>query len=358
VKKPYIIAEAGVNHNGDSDIAFQLVDIAIQAGADAVKFQTFRADKLVIPSAPKAKYQKKATNKNESQFDMLKKLELPQKVVKELMSYCQIKNIDFLSTAFDSESLDFLVEDLGLNMLKISSGDITNGPFLLEHASKDIDLIISTGMATLDEVEEALGVVAFGLINGYSKTPSKTSFDEAFSSDLGKKLLKEKVTLLHCTSEYPAPFEDINLRAMKTMSDKFGLKVGYSDHSKGNLVPIMASSLGASIIEKHFTIDKNLPGPDHQASLTPSELEEMIKAIKNVIEVMGDGFKTPKPSEIDNKAISRKSLVAASKIKKGDLISESNLTIKRPGTGISPMKYWDILNSKSLDDFDTDQVIL
>jgi N-acetylneuraminate synthase len=355
---PYIIAEAGVNHNGDPDIAFKLVDAAISAGVDAVKFQTFKADKLVTADAPKADYQINKTNKEESHLEMLKKLELSKEVTKELMSYCKSKKIDFLSTAFDSESLNFLADDLCLNTLKISSGDITNGPFLLEHSLKNVNLIISTGMATFEEITDALGVVAFGLMNRSSKSASKSAFKDAFSSNIGKDLLRQKVTLLHCTSEYPAPFSDINLNAMKTMRERLGIKTGYSDHSQGNIVPIIAASLGASIIEKHFTIDRNLPGPDHKTSLNPNELKEMVEVIKTAVKVMGDGIKSPKKSEMKNQVIARKSLIAATKINKGDLFTELNLIIKRPGTGISPMEYWDILNSKSSQDYNTGQVIL
>lgn len=355
----FIIAEAGVNHNGDSKLAFKLVDAAIDAGADAVKFQTFKAENLVTRSAAKASYQQQTTNSNESQFAMLKQLELTHDIHYELIKYCEKKGIVFLSTAFDFESLDFLVKDLKLKTLKIPSGDITNGPLILAHARTGCELIISTGMSTLGEVEEALSVVAFGLIHGinYSIHPSRSAFQQAYYSPKGQQLLKEKVTLLHCTTEYPAPVKDINLNAMVTMYKTFGLKIGYSDHSEGVTVPVAAVALGARLIEKHFTLDKTLPGPDHKASLEPQELKEMINAIRIVDQVLGDGLKGPMPSEIGNRDIARKSLVAAVDIKQDELFSEENLTIKRPGSGISPMRYWDILGEISQKEYKEDELV-
>lgn len=354
----FIIAEAGVNHNGNPDFAFKLVDSAVEAGADAVKFQTFKAESLVTKGAVKADYQQQTTGSNESQFSMLKRLELTHKTHHKLKDYCKNKGIEFFSTAFDSESLDFLTNELGLKTLKIPSGEITNGPLLLAHAQTGCDLILSTGMATLDEVEEALGVIAFGLMSNLdANIHSPTAFQEAFLSAQGKKLLQEKVTLLHCTTEYPAPPEDINLNAMRTMRDAFGLKIGYSDHSEGITVPIGAATLGAILIEKHFTLDKTLPGPDHKASLEPSELKDMVAAIRVVEQMMGNGLKEPMLSELKNRMIIRKSLVATTEIKKGDLFSEQNLIMKRPGIGISPMKYWDILDSESEKNYAPDEVI-
>jgi len=351
----FIIAEAGVNHNGNADMAFQLVDAAIEAGADAVKFQTFKAKNLVTKNAVKANYQKKTTSANVSQFDMLKRLELSEELHHELISYCKNKSIQFLSTAFDHESLNFLVNDLKIDQLKIPSGEITNAPLLLAHAKTNKNLIVSTGMATLGEIEEALGVLAFGLVS-YDK-PSSQAFQAAYFSDQGQQALKEKITLLHCTTEYPAPPADINMKAMSSMSNAFGLSVGYSDHSEGIVVPIVAASMGASLIEKHFTLDKNLPGPDHKASLEPNELKAMIEAIRTVEMVVGDGRKVPKLSEIDNRRVVRKSIVAAQKIDKGELFTENNLAVKRPGYGISPMQYWDLVGTKSLSSFDVDALI-
>jgi N-acetylneuraminate synthase len=351
----FIIAEAGVNHNGNADMAFQLVDAAIEAGADAVKFQTFKAKNLVTKNAAKASYQKKTTSAEESQFEMLKRLELSEKLHHELISYCKNKNIQFLSTAFDHESLNFLVNDLKIDRLKIPSGEITNAPLLLAHAKTNKNLIVSTGMATLGEIEEALSVLAFGLVS--DNEPSRQAFQAAYFSDKGQQALKEKITLLHCTTEYPAPPADINMKAMSSMSNAFGLSVGYSDHSEGIVVPIVAASMGAALIEKHFTLDKTLPGPDHKASLEPNELKAMIEAIRIVEVVVGDGRKCPKASEIDNRHVVRKSIVAAQKIDKGELFTENNLAVKRPGYGRSPMQYWDLVGTESLSSFDVDEII-
>ena len=303
--KVFIIAEAGVNHNGDRDMAFQLVDAAVDAGIDAVKFQTFKAEHIVTKLAEKAGYQKNTTNETESQYSMLKKLELSHKTHHELIEYCEKKGIRFLSTAFDSESVDFLVNDLGLKTLKIPSGEITNGPLILSQAFTGCDLILSTGMATLDEIQLALEVIAYGLISDADLNVqlSSSMFRQAFLSKEGQQALKEKVTLLHCTSEYPAPLEDINLKAMLSMEKKFNLNVGYSDHSEGIIVPIAATSLGAVLIEKHFTLDKSMPGPDHKASLNPDELSNMVTAIRQVEMAMGSGRKEPAAHEIKNRNV-------------------------------------------------------
>ena len=355
----YIIAEAGVNHNGQRDLAFQLADAAVAAGADAVKFQTFKAEKLVTKSAIKADYQQKTTGGDESQYAMLKRLELDHQIHHELIQCCQEKGIEFLSTAFDAESLDFLANDLGVTRFKLPSGEITNGPLLLAHARFGRDIILSTGMATLAEVEEALGVIAFGLLHGQNtkQTPSRQAFHEAYSSAEGQKILKEKVTLLHCTTEYPAPDNEINLNAMITMRGAFGLQTGYSDHSEGITIPVAATAMGATLIEKHFTLDRELPGPDHQASLEPAELAEMIRSIRMVEQAMGDGVKSPTKSELRNRPIARKSLVAAEMIQAGDQYSEVNIAVKRPGTGITPMEYWEILGEQSLDSIGVDEII-
>lgn len=353
----YIIAEAGVNHNGSREMAFQLVDVAVKAGADAVKFQTFCAENLVTKSAQKANYQKQTISGDESQFSMLKRLELTHDTHHDLVNYCQENSIDFLSTAFDSESLNFLVKDIGLKRLKIPSGEITNGPLLLEHAFTGCELILSTGMATLEEIEDALAVMAFGFLNANSTRidPSSVAFQEAFLSEEGRRLLKERVTLLHCTTEYPAPINEINLNAMLTMHKVFGLKIGYSDHSEGISVPTAATVLGATLIEKHFTLDKSLPGPDHMASLEPDELKSMVDAIRAVEAALGNGTKRPTPSELKNRYIVRKSLVANREIRKGEKFDENNIAVKRPGTGISPMRYWDLLGEKASTNLDPDQ---
>jgi len=349
VSKIFVIAEAGVNHNGSAEMAIQLVDAAVEAGADAVKFQTFKAENLVTKSADKAEYQKATTGADESQYDMLKRLELSYEMHHQLIEYCKKKGIEFLSTAFDTDSLRFLVDDLGLTTLKIPSGEITNGPLLLEYAQTGCDLILSTGMATLGEVEEALGVIAFGLLSGKNSHIKicRAAFQQAYFSEQGQACLKEKVTVLHCTTEYPAPAKEINLNAMLTMHQAFGLKTGYSDHSEGITVPIAASAMGATLIEKHFTLDKALPGPDHKASLEPDELKQMVTAIRMVEQVMGNGVKGPMSSEIKNREVARKSLVATEEVLEGDEFTVRNLAIKRPGRGLSPMQYWDVLGTES-----------
>lgn len=339
-----IIAEAGVNHNGSEKLAFELVDAAFKAGADIVKFQTFKAKSLVTEHAEQATYQIKNTQKQESQLAMLSRLELSYDTHHQLIKYCNKLGIEFLSTAFDDESLDFLVTDLGLTRLKIPSGELTNAPLVLKHARSDCDLIVSTGMATLSEIEMALGVIAFGYTKDKNTIPSISAFQEAYASKTGQEALKNKVTLLHCTTEYPAPMEEINLRAMDTLGLAFTLPIGYSDHSEGITIPIAAVARGAILIEKHFTLDKNMEGPDHKASLEPHELTEMVKAIRQVELALGSSIKTPTVSEIKNKSVARKSLVAAKEIKAGEIFSAENLIIKRPGNGISPYQYWDILN--------------
>lgn len=359
MKPVYIIAEAGVNHNGDDNLAYRLVDLAVEAGADAVKFQTFKAENLVTERAVKADYQQQKTDTDETQYAMLKRLELSHQMHHKLAAHCKEHQIEFLSTAFDSESISFLVNDLGLTTLKIPSGEITNGPLLLEHALTGCNLILSSGMATLGEVEQALGVIAFGLLNAGKKVAisSVDQFREAYFSEEGQTVLSEKVTLLHCTTEYPAQPSEINLNAMTTMEQAFGLRTGYSDHSEGITVPIVAAVMGAMLIEKHFTTDKNLPGPDHKASLDPIELKEMIKSIRTVEQVMGNGIKTPMPSEIKNRQCARKSLVAARPIAEGEAFSADNLVAKRPGDGISPMEYWQMLDESSDRAYETDEQI-
>ena len=355
MNKVIIIAEAGVNHNGDEELAFKLVDAAVDAGADIVKFQTFKTENIVTKDAPKAGYQKISSPSSESQYTMLKKLELSHEMHYKLASYCDDKGIQFLSTAFDFDSLHFLLNNLGLKVLKIPSGEITNGPLILSHARTKSDLIVSTGMATVDEIEDALGVIAFGFLNG--KSPNRDAFKAAYHSNAGQEILREKVTLLHCTSEYPAPFEDINLNAMLTMKTKFDLPIGYSDHSQGITVPIAAASLGAVIIEKHFTLDKKMLGPDHASSLEPNELKAMVEAIRVIELVLGDGVKKPGASELNNRNITRKSLVAATNIEEGEIFTSENVSIKRPGTGIQPLHYWDVLGRKSTKSYLADELL-
>ncbi|MGL5046233.1 MAG: N-acetylneuraminate synthase [Shewanella sp.] len=353
----FIIAEAGVNHNGNEALAIELINLAHSAGADAVKFQTFNAKSLVIENAQQAAYQIANTNKTESQLSMLSRLELSFETYQYLISYCKKIGILFLSTAFDSESLAFLVKTLQLKTLKIASGEITNAPFLLEHARSGCDLILSTGMSTLAEIEAALGVIAFGLTSSHNSDPNPQAFQTAYASKEGQLALQTKLILLHCTTEYPAPFDQINLKAMNTLASAFSLRVGYSDHSQGTTIPIAAVAMGACIIEKHFTLDKELPGPDHKASLDPDELKKMVTAIRNVEEAMGNGIKAPQPAELANIPIARKSIVTTANIKKGDRFTTNNIGIKRPGTGCSPYEYWQKLNAHSDRDYQSGEVI-
>lgn len=315
--RTFIIAEAGVNHNGDLRIAKKLIDIAAAAGADAVKFQTFKTENLVSRYAQKAEYQKRTTRKTETQFEMLKKLELSEKAHRDLFKYCRQRKILFMSTPFDMESIDFL-NSLGLKIFKIPSGEITNLPYLRKIGRLNKKVILSTGMADMGEIEDALNVLS------ESGTP------------------KDNIMVLHCNTEYPTPFEDVNLNAMLAIREAFKIKVGYSDHTTGIEVPIAAVALGAEVIEKHFTLDKNMPGPDHKASLEPKELKTMVEAIRNIEKALGDDVKKVSASELKNKPITRKSIVAARHIKRGEVFTEKNITVKRPGEGISPMK-WDII---------------
>jgi N,N'-diacetyllegionaminate synthase len=328
----FIIAEAGVNHNGSIDLAKKLIDVASNAGADAVKFQSFKADNLTTKNAQKAMYQKETTNIEESQFDMLKKLELSTEMHKELISYCKNKKIIFLSSPFDHESIE-LLEDLGLEIFKIPSGEITNLPYLRHIGKLGRKIILSTGMSNIDEVKNALDI----LINSGTK--------------------KENITILHANTEYPTPMEDVNLKAMVTIGNTFNVSYGYSDHTSGIEVDIAAVAIGATCIEKHFTLDNNMKGPDHKASLQPHELKAMVKAIRNIEVALGNGIKKPSKSEIPNIIIVRKSIVAKTVIKKGDTLNENNLTIKRPGNGISPMKWDDLIGTKSKKDYNEDELI-
>ncbi len=327
-----IIAEAGVNHNGSMETARQLIDAAAEAGVDIVKFQTFNARKLVSRNAEKADYQKQTTDAGESQLQMLQKLELSHEDHLELIAYCQRRSIAFLSTPFDLDSID-LLKELGVRTGKIPSGEVTNLPYLVKMAATFEELILSTGMSDLQEVEEAIGVI------------TATGFP------------KEKLTVLHCTTEYPTPFADVNLRAMQRMGADLGLKTGYSDHTLGIEVPIAAVAMGACLIEKHFTLSREMEGPDHKASLEPQELTAMVRAIRNIEAALGDGTKVPSPAELKNKGIARKSIVAAQAIRKGELFTEANLTVKRPGTGISPMKWREVLGQTAPRDFEADDLI-
>ena len=330
--KVFIIAEAGVNHNGSLDLAKKLIDVASESGADAVKFQTFKAEKLVSKNAQKADYQKQTTNKTESQFDMIKKLELDMDTHKELIAYCETKNIMFLSTPFDHDSIE-LLNDLGLEIFKIPSGEITNLPYLRHIGKLNKKVILSTGMADIGEIEDALDI----LINTGTK--------------------KENITILHANTMYPTPMEDVNLKAMVTIGNTFDIAYGYSDHTLGIEVDIAAVALGACCVEKHFTLDKTMEGPDHKASLEPHELKSMIKAIRNIELALGSCVKKPSKSEIPNMQIARKSIVAKIEIKKGDKLSEENITIKRPGNGINPMRWDEVVGTIAAKDYKEDELI-
>ena len=350
----YIIAEAGVNHNGSFELAKKLIDVAAESGADAVKFQTFNTDITISRKAVKAEYQKNTTDGEESQYDMVKKLEFSAETFKKLADYCKTKNIQFLSTPFDLPSVDVL-NNLGVPLLKISSGEVMNGPLILKAARTGLPIVLSTGISTLADVEQALGIFAYGYLGG--EKPSIAAFKEAYSSPEGQKILKEKMTLLHCTTEYPCPLEDVNLSVMKTMHHAFGLPVGYSDHTAGITVPIAAAALGATLIEKHFTLDKNMPGPDHQASLDPQELAAMVKGIRDAEKSTGNPVKVITHSERKNISIARKSLVASKAIKKGEIFTEENLSFMRPGNGIPPVYYWEYLGKQAGKDYDAEEMI-
>ncbi|MDB4071842.1 N-acetylneuraminate synthase, partial [Amylibacter sp.] len=320
---------------------------AHEAGADIVKFQTFKASSLVTKNAQKADYQILNSKAAESQWDMLRKLELSYNDHIELMEYCKKIGIEFLSTAFDTESLNFLVKKVGLKKLKIPSGEITNAPFVLEHARTGCDLIVSSGLTNLAEIEAMLGVIAFGLTSPINCQPNETLFAKAYASEEGQRALKNKVTLLHCTTEYPAPVNEINLRAIKTLTSAFKLPVGFSDHSDGIILPLASISLGVCVLEKHFTLDKSLVGPDHQASLDPFELKAMVDGIRQIELALGDGIKKPTLSELKNKSVIRKSLVALQEIKIGETFNIESLGVKRPGDGMSPYLYWDVIGTVS-----------
>lgn len=332
MSRTIIIAEAGVNHNGQMDMAKALIDAAVDAGVDYVKFQTFKAEKLASKHAEKANYQVENTGTSGSQLEMLKQLELKAEAHDMLMAYCALKQISFLSTPFDLESID-LLRKLGIRLGKIPSGEVTNLPYLRKMAESFDEVILSTGMSTMEEIGAALQVLT------------------------GAGLSPERITVLHCNTQYPTPFEDVNLRAMQAIRDRFQVKVGYSDHTLGIEVPIAAVALGANVIEKHFTLDKELPGPDHKASLDPQELKAMVRAIRHIESALGSDKKGVSPSEAGNKDIARKSIVAARPIKAGEPFTSDNLTVKRPGSGISPMRWDEVIGKLATKDFDEDDLI-
>lgn len=328
----FIIAEVGVNHNADLNLAYRLIDAAVSAGVDAVKFQTAIPELVVTGYAQKADYQKETSGADESQLAMIRKIHFPLETYRDIKKYCEAKGAIFFSTAFDPVSQTFL-EKLGQPYHKVPSGEITNLPYLRQVGGSGRPVILSTGMATLGEIEAALDALE------QAGTP------------------RSRITVLHCTTEYPTPMSDVNLRAMMTIRDSFGVAVGYSDHTLGIEVAIAAVALGATMIEKHFTLDRSLPGPDHKASLEPGELKAMVSAIRNIEQALGDGIKRPSPSEMKNKAVARRSLVAACAIRAGDIFSEANLTAKRPGTGLSPMRWDEVLGRKAPRDFMPDELI-
>ena len=330
--KVFIVAEAGVNHNGSIDLAKKLIDVASATGVDAVKFQTFKAENLATKNAKKANYQKNTTDQKENQFSMLKKLELSKEMHLELINYSKNKNIKFLSSPFDHDSIE-LLKDLGLEVFKIPSGEITNLLYLRHIGKLNKKIILSTGMSNMDEVKNALDILV----------------------DSGTK--KNNIIILHANTEYPTPMEDVNLRAMVTMGKELNVGFGYSDHTLGIEVDIAAVAMGASCIEKHFTLDCNMEGPDHKASLEPDQLREMVKAIRNIELALGNGIKKPSKSELPNIQIVRKSIIAKTKIKKGDVLKENNLAVKRPGGGISPMKWDDVVGTKATKDYKEDELI-
>jgi N-acetylneuraminate synthase len=354
----YIIAEAGVNHNGSLEMAKQLIEVAAEAGVDAVKFQTFKAENLVSKDAPKAGYQQKMTSSEETQYEMLKKLELSEEFHDVLVKCCQQCGVQFLSTPFDEHSLELLTQKFNLQYIKVPSGEITNAPFLLKIAGTGKSVILSTGMSTLGEVENALKVLAFGYTNENSNFPSLLDFEQAYVSEQGQEALKEKVILLHCTTEYPAPLSEVNLRAMDTLHNAFSLSVGYSDHTEGIAVSVAAVARGAVIIEKHFTLNRDLPGPDHKASLEPEELKNMVRSIRQIEVALGNPVKLPTVSEVNNKQIARKSLVAIKGIKKGEVFSTDNIGVKRPGNGISPFYYWEWLGKVADKEYSMEEKII
>lgn len=331
-QRTLIIAEAGVNHNGDLSTAKRLIEVATAAGADVVKFQTFRADRMVVPTAGKADYQSRTTDAQESQYGMLQRLELTEEMHAALIAHCAECNIRFLSTGFDIESVNFLA-NLGLDCFKIPSGEITNLPYLRHIGQFGKSILLSTGMSTMDEVEAAV-----------------VAIEKAGTT-------RDKVTVLHCTTEYPTPMEEVNLRAMVSMGNALGVRIGYSDHTQGIEVAVAAVAMGACVIEKHFTLDRNMPGPDHNASLEPAELLEMVKAIRNIEAAMGDGIKKPMPNEEGNKVVARKSLVASVAIKAGETFSPHNITAKRPAKGVSPMCWDAIMGLKARRDYLPNELI-
>ncbi len=355
IKMVTIIAEAGVNHNGNLDLARKLIDAAADTGADIVKFQTFKATALASKSAPKAEYQKETTGAGQSQLEMLKALELSDEDHHILVAHCKDRKIGFLSTPFDFQSLDLLVDVLDIPVLKVGSGDMSNAPLLHACARTGKPVILSTGMSTMADIEEALGVAAHGFLGG--DNPGRDAFANAYASPEGKEVLAKKLTLLHCTTAYPTPPADINLKAMDVMRETFGLPIGFSDHSAGIYISIAAVARGAMMIEKHMTLDCTMDGPDHRASLEPDAFRAMVTGIRETEAALGTGIKEPTDIERKNMAVARKSLVAATDIEKGSVFTPGNLTSKRPGNGLAPVLYWNILGKPANRDYAADDLI-
>jgi N-acetylneuraminate synthase len=355
--KTYIIAEAGVNHNGSIKFAKTLIERAAWAGANAIKFQTFRAESVVSVDAEKASYQKRTTPESLSQLDMLKALELDDSAHEIIIEHSKKCGIEFISTPFDIDSINLLTRKFRLKRLKISSGDITNAPLLLMAARTGRQLFLSTGMSTIEEVRTALSILSFGFLKKKSQ-PSEKAFQKAYQSRKGQKLLQKKVALLHCTTEYPAPIDSVNLNALNTLRSTFGLCVGYSDHTEGVTISLAAAAMGASILEKHFTLDRSMEGPDHKASIEPEELKDLIDQIRVVEGAMGDGVKAPARVELNNRFIVRRGLVASQKIKKFQRFSQQNLIAKRPAKGLPPIKLWQLLGKRAKKDYEIDEAVM
>lgn len=352
-----IVAEAGVNHDGSLEQALRLIDAGAQAGADVVKFQTFKSEAVISRFATKAHYQVRNTGIDETQLEMVKKLELDEAAHKRLNAHCKARGVQFLSTPFDCQSVNLLVHKIGVERIKIGSGEITNAPLLLHIAKTGLPVILSTGMSTLADVEDALSVLAFGYLDT-QEPASIAGFRKALQSPKGQEILQGRVALLHCTTEYPTPFTDVNLRAIDTLGSAFGLPVGISDHTRGCSVAIAAVARGACIVEKHFTLNRTLPGPDHKASLEPHELAAMVRAIREVEQALGSPRKLVTSCEFENQAVARKSLVALQEIAMGEPFTRDNLGIKRPGMGISPLRFWEFLGRTATRDYGVDEVIM
>lgn len=352
-----IIAEIGVNHNGDIDLAKRLIDAAAHAGADFAKFQTFKAEALVTKNTEKAAYQKTTTEPKESQLDMLRRYELDAEAHHKLKAHCQSAGIRFLSSAFDQDSLDFLIGDMALPIIKFGSGELLNAPLLFSAARRDVDVILSSGMANLGDIEQALMVLTLGYAPDAPDAPSPEHFSSAWSNRGYHARMREKVSLLQCTTSYPAEAHNLNLAVMRTLRQAFGLRTGFSDHSAGTAAAIAAVALGAEIIEKHITLDRNLPGPDHAASLEIGEFAHLVSDIRTVEQALGQPYKVASQVELDNAALARKSLVAAGNISEGDIFGPNNVGVKRPGSGLSPMLYWSLLGRRARRTYCPDELL-